>query len=209
MNFEMLINRNHLLDETFIPDDLMITDNNENNFHQFSNPNLKPMISKSIFPYFLKMQQDMKKLGLHIIIDSGYRSYDYQKDIFQRKIKELGIEKATNLVALPGSSEHQSGLAFDIAIIRNGVYCKSSKPEDKEIIWLMENSYKYGFILRYPKGKENITGYSFEPWHYRYVGTRLSNLLNKFEITLEEYYEQKQEYDDINKNYYPIKHLKK
>lgn len=108
MNFERIINKNNLLDESYVPNDLIATDNNENNFHKFYDPNLKPMISKSILPYFLEMVNDMKKLGLYIIIDSGYRSYNYQKTILNNMIQKLGKEEALKKAALPGSSEHQS-----------------------------------------------------------------------------------------------------
>lgn len=200
LNFEMIINRQHLLSSSFVPSDLIVTDNNEDNFHQFVDPTLKPMISASIYPQYLQMKQDMERLGLYIILDSGYRSYYYQQQIMEFKINELGPEVAYNLVAPPGASEHQTGLAFDISLIRDGHIYTEVKETDPEVIWLIKNSYKYGFILRYPKGKEHITGYQFEPWHYRYVGLRLSTLLTKLDLTLEEYYENKLFYNQLDMN---------
>lgn len=196
INFEMLVNHENKLNRSYIPDDLIIIDENENNFHNYIDPNTKPMVSKSILPSFLKMQYDMSWEGLYIIIDSGYRSYDYQENILNKEIEKKGNE-AYKYVAIPGTSEHQTGLSIDIALLKNGIYCDDIKEDDPEIIWLSNNCYKYGFILRYPKGREHITKYNFEPWHYRYVGKRLSHLLTYFDITLEEYYEKKKTYDEI------------
>ena len=103
-------------------------------------------------------------------------------------VKEKGDE-AYKLVALPGTSEHQTGLAVDFAYYENGIYNDDVKEDDKEAIWLKNNCWKYGFILRYPKGKEHITGYKFEPWHFRFVGPKLAKKIYEENITLEEYYQ--------------------
>ena len=201
-----LINSDNHLSRWYIPNDLVITDNNENNFHCYDDPDLKPMISKRVLISFLKLQKEAIKDGFNIIIDSGYRSYDYQDNLwnyfFQKYMKELKnmseVEKTkmafdltSKRVAIPGASEHQSGLAFDIACFRNGKYCDEIVDSD-ESKWMIDNAYKYGFILRYPKGKENITGYNYEPWHYRYVGypTSLEFYDGKYK-TLEEYHKEK------------------
>lgn len=198
MDIEILVNRSNLLDSSYIPNNLIITDKNENNFHNYNNPLLKPMISDCVYPYFLKMKEDMNKIGLDIIIDSGYRSYEYQQSIWDNRVKDIGFEETKKLVAPPGASEHQTGLAFDVAFIRNNQYTDNVKEDDEETKWLIENCHKYGFILRYPKGKENITGYIFEPWHYRFVGIELATTINKFNLTLEEYYQNKDYYDEFN-----------
>lgn len=195
MDFEILVNKENLLDINYEPNDLIETDQNENNFHDFSDPTLKPTISASIYPFFLEMQRDMKELGLNIIIDSGYRSSAYQQRILDERIEEIGLEEAIKMVAPPGSSEHQTGLAFDIAILKNGVYTEETLEDDPEVLWLKDNAFKYGFILRYPKGKESVTKYNYEPWHYRYVGKRLANIIKSNDITLEEYYIDKEKYD--------------
>ncbi len=189
MNYAILVNKQNLLSSDFVPEDLVITDNNENNFHNYRDPNFKPMISASILPYFKAMQQAALDAGLkEIIVDSGYRPYEYQKVVFDKFVDEVGYEEACKKVALPGSSEHQTGIAFDIAYMDNGKYQEKTSDEDPEIIWLKENSHKFGFILRYPLGKETITGYSYERWHYRFVGVELATHLYNENITLEEYY---------------------
>ena len=187
-----------------MPNDLVICDENENNFHEYLDPNLKPTVRKEVFNHFQELRNNALKEGFDIIIDSGYRSYEYQQNIWNDYLKlniealknqnlemdnDTLIQKATKLtdlyVARPGQSEHQTGLAFDFAVMRNGIY--SSDPIDEEIKWMQENAYKYGFILRYPEGKEDITGYNHEYWHYRYIGLPYSIECFNNNLTLEEY----------------------
>ncbi len=187
---DILVNKKNLLPRNYCPKNLVVTDQNENNFHKYKDPNLKPMVRADIYPYIQLMINDAKRDGVEFIIDSGYRSYNYQQVLLDNLIKEKGAEAYT-LIALPGSSEHQTGLAIDIAYYHNGVYDDNVKGEDKEAIWLANNSYKYGFILRYPKDKENITGFQYEPWHFRFVGLKLAEKLYKTNMTLDEYYSKK------------------
>lgn len=188
---DILVNKKNLLPRNYCPKNLVVTDQNENNFHKYKDPNLKPMVRADIYPYIQLMINDAKRDGVEFIIDSGYRSYNYQRVLLDNLIKEKGAEAYT-LIALPGSSEHQTGLAIDIAYYHNGVYDDNVKGEDKEAIWLANNSYKYGFILRYPKDKENITGFQYEPWHFRFVGLKLAEKLYKTNMTLDEYYSKKE-----------------
>lgn len=189
MNFEILVNKNNLLSKDYKPK-LYIVDDNENNFHNYIDPNLKPELALEIKAYVDKLLNDAWKSGMFIIVDSGYRSYEYQEQVLKSLIEKKG-EEAYRLVALPGSSEHQTGLAMDIAYMKNGIYSDDVKDSDKEVEWMKKNSYKYGFILRYPKGKEEITGYDYEPWHYRFVGINLAKILYDQNITMEEYYSLK------------------
>jgi len=119
---------------------------------------------------------------------SGYRSYEYQKQIYDRKVKAVGKKEAGKYVAYPGQSEHQTGLAMDVT---NEAGVSKSLTENfgetKEGQWLEDNAHKFGFIIRYPEGKEEITGYNYEPWHIRYVGTEASEEIRDQRIVLEEY----------------------
>ena len=187
LDVTVLVNKEHILDKDYVPLEMYIVDENENNFHQFKDASLKPMLRSDIKEYVDKLINDAQGLGLPIIVDSGYRSYNYQQVVLDALIKEKGDE-AFKLVALPGASEHQTGLAIDFAYYENGIYNDDVKENDKEAIWLKNNAWKYGFILRYPKGKENVTGYNFEPWHFRFVGLKLAKYLFKNDLTLEEYY---------------------
>lgn len=133
---------------------------------------------------FNSMKSDASNQGINLKIISDYRSYSRQKTIYNNYVNKDGKEKADTYSARPGHSEHQTGLAADI----NSLY--TSFINTKEGKWLNDNCYKYGFIIRYPKGKESITGYMYEPWHIRYVGTSLANTLYNGGnwITLEEYF---------------------
>lgn len=188
MDYTILVNKDNRLDKDYVPNDLVITDENIDNFHGYLDPTLKPMIDKNVYKHFLVMKEDAKKLGFNLLIDSGYRSYKYQQDIWNDSIIKIGLEETKRVVAPPGSSEHQAGFSFDIGYIIDGIYTDNVTEEQEETKWLFINSYKYGFILRYPKGKEDITGYKYEPWHYRFVGITLAKELYESGITLEEYY---------------------
>ena len=131
-----------------------------------------------------KMFADSRKQNLNIYISSGFRSYSRQKSIYERYVSYDGVAGADTYSARAGHSEHQSGLAFDVNQIN------STFNDTKEAKWLHQNCYKYGFILRYPKGKTNETGYVYESWHYRYVGVELATKLYNDGnwITMEDYF---------------------
>lgn len=133
---------------------------------------------------FNELKSDASSIGLNIYASSGYRSYSDQKYIYNNYVKMDGQEKADTYSARAGYSEHQTGLAIDVNTI------DMTFDNTEESIWLKENCYRYGFIIRYPKNKDSITGYMYEPWHIRYVGKELAKkLYNDGQwITLEEYY---------------------
>jgi len=118
---------------------------------------------------------------------SAYRSYATQKAVFNRYVKEDGYANARKYSALPGSSEHQTGLAIDVSSSTGKCAAQECFGNTKEAKWLANKSANYGFIIRYPKGKESVTGYKYEPWHIRYVGVNISKQIKKRNITLEEY----------------------
>lgn len=132
------------------------------------------------------MIKDMKKEELEITIVSGYRTKEYQKKLYDRYSNKEGREKADTYSARPRHSEHELGLSIDVAS-KGGVMEQFAY--SKEFLWMNENAYKYGFILRYPEDKTHITGYKYEPWHYRYVGKRVAKKMKKENITFDEYYE--------------------
>ncbi len=131
---------------------------------------------------FSNLKSGAEAEGLNYTIISGYRSYNTQNSLYNNYVARDGREEADTYSARPGHSEHQTGLAIDV----NSLYV--SFGETREGQWLKHNCYKYGFIIRYPEGKENITGYMYEPWHLRYVGDIAEELYNNGDwITLEEY----------------------
>lgn len=123
----------------------------------------------------VKLTQAAKDAGAgNLFLQSGYRSYDTQKAVHARQVARLGLKAGEALAARPGFSEHQTGLAADVAAIGQGCLIRVCFATTKMGRWLAANAYKYGFIIRYPSGKTSITGYQFEPWHLRYVGVSLA-----------------------------------
>ncbi len=135
--------------------------------------------------------------GFNLYNASGFRSYSTQKTIYNRYVSRDGKDKADTYSARPGYSEHQTGLAFDVCDKNVGACITSGFDKTEQAKWLSENAHKYGFILRYVKGKENETGYMYESWHFRYVGTELAEKLynNGDWITVEEYFGISSSYD--------------
>ena len=143
-------------------------------------------ITKDTQLEFNEMQQDAKKEGITLNIRTSYRGYEQQKNAYQMWVNKYGVEEANRVSAKPGYSEHHTGLVIDVEGV-NGHTLEETFINTPEGKYLAENGYKYGFIIRYPKGKENITGYSYEPWHIRYVGKEHAKIIFDQEITLEEY----------------------
>ena len=185
MDYTILVNKENLLGEYYVPEDLV--EINEPTGSKIDTT-YKNKLNKEVYAHFKDMQAAALEEGYEIFVDSSYREYAYQKRVFDNVALEKGLDHAMKFVAPPGGSEHQTGLAFDVIFRRNGEMIEEQKENDPEIVWLFANCYKYGFILRYPKSKENITGYSYEPWHFRYVGLELAEELHNKNETLEEYY---------------------
>ena len=143
--------------------------------------NGKRKLRKVAYEHFVEMANAAKKDNIKLYVVSGYRTEKQQNSLFNNNVKRNGIEHALIYSAKVNHSEHQLGLAIDI----NSVNVKFEKT--KEYTWLKENSYKYGFIERYPKNKEFITGYGYEPWHYRYLGIDIATTMYEKNITYEEY----------------------
>lgn len=141
-------------------------------------------INKDVMDAFKLMQADATSVGLNIYIASGYRSYKYQERLYNNYSAVSGIEGADTYSARAGYSEHQTGLCFDLNSVDDSF---ANTAEGK---WINNNAHLYGFVIRYPKGKENITGYQYESWHLRYVGKTLAEKLynNGNWLTIEEYY---------------------
>ena len=174
----MLINKYNYLTASYNPDDLEVF---TNVYAYGENQSLR----KDAYDAFIEMWNSANKDGYKLIVNSSYRSYDEQKKIYDDYSSWYGEEDADKKAARAGYSEHQTGLAVDIQS-----YCSQNKDfeECEEFTWLTNNAYKYGFILRYPKDKEYLTGYKYESWHYRYVGKKVSKYIHDNNITFDEYY---------------------
>ena len=140
LSIDVLVNKENMLSIDYIPKNLYIVDNNENNFHNYLIDNIKPMLRMEVKPYIEKLIYDANNNGINIIVDSAFRSGNYQQMILDKVISEKGNE-AYKLVALPGTSEHQTGLAVDFAIYENRIYNDDIKEDDKEAIWLKDNAW--------------------------------------------------------------------
>lgn len=140
-----------------------------------------PGVNKEAYDALKIMQADANALGLNLALQSGFRSYTTQTTIYNNYVKKYGVKLTDTFSARPGHSEHQTGLAFDVGQI------KDSFANTKESKWLEQNAHLYGFIIRYPKGKQNITGYKYEPWHIRYLGKENAKKVKESGKTLEEY----------------------
>lgn len=136
---------------------------------------------------FKEMKEAARKDGIIINIRSGYRSYYTQVDLYNSYVRRDGKAAADRYSARPGFSEHQTGLVLDITTGNTSRSIGTWFDDTPQAEWLYENAYKYGFILRYPQGKEDITGYMYESWHYRYIGKEHSKKFNMNNLTLEEY----------------------
>ena len=172
----VLVNKNNILPSNYVPNDLRLI----NNRYAYDGKYLREEAAVN----FENLSADASMLGYRIIAVSAYRDYEYQGKLFNEYAGSKGIEYALLCSAKPGHSEHQTGLAVDVE--------GSNKNYDEfeksiEFNWMKKNAHKYGFILRYPKGKEHITGFKYEPWHYRYVGVKHATNIYNGNITLEEY----------------------
>ena len=174
----MIVNKTYYLNETYTNTEMSSI---SNRYSYGTNQ----MVTNETFNAFLNMFNDAKKEDLTLIVNSSFRSYEEQTDIYNKYKNYKGEEYADSIAARPGHSEHQTGMAIDIQ-----TYGSSAETfeDTEEFKWLSENAYKYGFILRYPKDKEYITGYAYESWHYRYVGEEVAKYIQENNITFDEYY---------------------
>lgn len=180
----ILVNRKYKLESDYIPGDLVVPAIRFSYYGVQEKSHLRAEAAMWIERLF----EAAKEEQINLVAVSGYRSYNRQKQIYESNIAVKG-EKTTNQVsAKPGTSEHQTGLVMDVSAYSVGCELEQNFGDSAEGRWLAKNSYKYGFIIRYGKEKEKITGYTYEPWHIRYVGKNLAKYLYENDLTLEEYY---------------------
>ena len=172
----ILVNKYNYLDENYEPENLVTID--EDYTLGWNN-----LMREDAYEHFIEMADAAKLDGVEIKNISAYRSYSMQEWLYEHYADENGsYDVADTFSARAGFSEHQTGLALDINMVDDDFV------NSPDYLWLKDNSYKYGFILRYPKDKEYITGYKFEPWHYRYVGVDVATYIYNNDITFDEYY---------------------
>lgn len=181
----VLVNKEFALPDGYRADDLV----RPKVEYSFGDQNIeKSYLRQEAASALEKMFIEAKNNGVHLFAVSGYRSYERQKELFNAQVNQVGYEEAALLVAVPGNSEHQTGLSMDISSESVNFELIEQFGETEEGKWLMENAHRFGFILRYPSGKEGITGYDYEPWHYRYIGVKEATEIYEKELTLEEFF---------------------
>ncbi|XID95738.1 D-alanyl-D-alanine carboxypeptidase family protein [Paenibacillaceae bacterium WGS1546] len=181
----VLVNKQRNLPSNYEPEDLVVPDVPFSFTGDSPKKQMRKEAARALEALFRAAEED----GIELKAVSGYRSYATQKSIFESNASKKGEEVANRTSARPGQSEHQTGLAMDISSAGVGYALEESFGKTKEGKWLAKHAPDHGFIIRYPKGEESITGYSYEPWHVRYVGKEIAkDITNKGE-TLERYFE--------------------
>lgn len=179
----VLVNKDRSLPSDYIPEDLVI-------------PNVRFPFEEDIPKRYLRKEaaealEDLFEIAdkedIYLFGISGYRSYNRQKTLFDNKANQVGVEKANLIVAYPGQSEHQTGLTIDVSSQSAQFKLVESFEDTPEGQWLKDNAHRAGFIIRYGKDTKDITGYSYEPWHIRYVGKDIAKEIFEKNITLEEF----------------------
>jgi len=181
-----LVNREFPLSEDFVPEGLTAPDIR----FAFSDTTIDKakMTLDAGEALALLFDAAYEEAGLTLYGVSAYRSYARQYTIYATNLAVYGTAHTNRYSAAPGRSEHQTGLAIDISCASEGFSLETTFADTPEGIWVAKNAHRFGFILRYPKDKEVITGYNYEPWHIRYVGTELAGYLYETGLTLDEYY---------------------
>ncbi|CAI6084057.1 hypothetical protein PAECIP112173_04164 [Paenibacillus sp. JJ-100] len=182
----VIVNKQRSLPEGYEPSDLVEPDVP----FSFDGPHEKRQMRKEAAEALEKLFAGAKADGIELRAVSGYRSYQRQVSIYNNNVKTKGEEYASRVSAVPGRSEHQTGLAMDVSSPSVGNVLEEVFGSSKEGQWLDEHAAEYGFIIRYPKGEEDVTGYVYEPWHIRYVGADLAPDVVQSGLTLEEYFDE-------------------
>lgn len=180
----VLVNKQHKLPENYTPGDLVFP----NVPFLLPEKSEKRQMRKEAADALEQLFAGAKGDGVSLAGVSAYRSHAYQKALFNRYVQKDGLEKARTYSAVPGTSEHETGLSIDVSGINGKCAAESCFSGTKEAEWLAAHAADYGFIIRYPDGKDAITGYMYEPWHIRYVGLDLAKEMSEKDLTLEEYF---------------------
>ena len=175
-----LVNKEYMIGVDYVPDDLVMPD--------VKKSSSAVLMRKEAAQALEEMFAAAKEEKITLVAVSGYRSYQTQRAIYNRRRKAAGKNHVERFVAVPGASEHQLGLAMDVSRSKTAGL-KASFGKTKEGIWLAENCYRFGFILRYRQEWEDVTGYGYEPWHIRYVGKEHALRIRELDVPLEEYVE--------------------
>lgn len=183
-SIEVMVNKSRALPSTYTPSDLV----EPNVRFSFSGKSDKKLLRQSAAAALESLFKQAESEGVILFGVSGYRSYSTQKAIFTNNVNTQGYEQARRYSAYPGTSEHQTGLSIDVSSASANYALEEKFGATVEGKWLQSHCADFGFIIRYPNGKEAITGYAYEPWHIRYVGSEMAKAIMSQNLTLEEYF---------------------
>jgi D-alanyl-D-alanine carboxypeptidase len=181
----VLVNKERALPEGFQPKDLV--DDPQIPFLSGGGGENR-LMRKEVAQALKEMFAAAEKDGIHLVVASAYRSHATQTQLFNYYVKTQGETEARRYSAVPGHSEHETGLAVDLSGRDGTCAVEDCFADTKEAKWIAEHAHEFGFIIRYPKGKEAVTGYAYEPWHLRYLGKELAQEITAKNTTMEEYF---------------------
>ena len=179
-----IVNKKRPAGESYVPNNLLAPPVTLNTQKSAEENTVRQELAEPIQQLF----EDAKKDGINFMLASGYRSYALQQTYYSNYVTTSGEAEANRYSAKPGTSEHQTGLSFDITNADRTHYLDQSFGQDPGGQWVASHAHHYGFIIRYPQGKEAVTGYMYEPWHLRYVGIDLATELYNTRQTMEEFF---------------------
>ncbi len=186
--YDMVVNKQRNLNADYVPEDLVDLEVET----CLPNPEINQLRKEASDAITKMFKTAAEEEGLELVARSGYRSYNTQDSLYNSIVNNHGQDYADKYSAYPGQSEHQSGLALDITAASVNYQLEDIFGETEEGKWTKDNAHRFGFIIRYPEGKEDITGYLYEPWHLRYVGKNLAAKIYREDTTLEEYFQNKE-----------------
>jgi len=178
----ILVNKEHALDMEYKPDDLSSI-----KYYAEDRPSESRYMRAAAADAFHSLVEEAKRQGIELVMTTAYRSYEFQSSLYSNYVAEVGQAAADTFSAEPGKSEHQTGLAADVSSPSVNYQLTTKFADTAEGKWLSENAHLFGFVIRFPDGKEGITGYQYEPWHIRYVGLAAAEYMYNSGVTLEEY----------------------
>ncbi len=185
-NIDVLVNKKRNLPDTYVPEDLVTLSEVPT---VLLNPEVNQLRSAAYEALKKLFGAANEEEGYVLCARSGYRSYNTQASLYSSYVASYGEQAADKYSAKAGQSEHQTGLSIDITCEAMNYTLDTTFAETEEGKWVSENAHRFGYIVRYPKGKEVITGYSYEPWHIRYLGIELATEVYESGLTMEEYFE--------------------
>lgn len=180
-----LVNKEHHVDKEYVPEDLEPI-----KYYAADRNKYTRFMRAEAAEHFHELVEAAAAEGIDIVMTTAYRSYEFQEVLWNNYVAQKGEEEANKTSARPGESEHQTGLAVDLSTSEIDYRNSSDFADTAAGRWVAENAHKFGFILRFPEGKSDITGYSYEAWHLRYVGMTAAADIYEQDLTLEEYLEQ-------------------